>query len=702
MVRSTTQRCRPKRVAGLSMPLAGDAHLRMWRRLQRGSAARDVIALVGMELGGALASAAQSACLIGGMASSSCSKTIESWRLAPVRRRQAGCRIDRPQHGASCPVFPPADGPRALAPLLECWRLSRRGAPPIEVVGLPQAVREARGAAASQTPASCQSRKRRQHVIPEPQPNSWGSISQGMPLFEHEDDAGESRAVGDARSATLRLGRLGGNSGLDDRPQFVTHKRVGHGPGLPYRYPVLLGALTIGVRRHDREVGHQGITVAGLLMFGSPAAIREWRGRHLIDFRIASDDPSPLGRAGWQGRVEWEGHLFGAFETIYPRLILGLPAPLKFEGAWRSDDRPWQVALREALVNLLVHADYVDQAPSLILRSDTECVFRNPGSSRVPELGPLTRDRSDPRNPEIFRMFRLIGLAEEAGSGVPRIYAAWQELRLLPPEIDIGIDRNEFTLELKYVHLLSDEDRAWLAEYLGRTNEHEQLALVIALREGSVDNRTLREVTSQHPVDATATLGRLRDEGYLRLIGYGRGARYELDPLLPRPRIGTESGGVPVGAGGDRGDSVVGDRQQRSMSDSYMLEPQSDMPIPESTSTQEVAPPTSTIPKSSSIANRDSAISLVLDTMWETLEAAARPVSSTDYVSSEIRDEVIVSLCAIHELSLLELSWLLNRKKEYLRSVVGALIRSGQLTYSIPEQPRHPAQRYRASTLHPK
>ncbi len=35
----------------------------------------------------------------------------------------------------------------------------------------------------SQTPAFCQSRKRRQQVMPEPQPISWGSISQGMPLL---------------------------------------------------------------------------------------------------------------------------------------------------------------------------------------------------------------------------------------------------------------------------------------------------------------------------------------------------------------------------------------------------------------------------------------------------------------------------------------------------------------------------------------
>jgi hypothetical protein len=34
----------------------------------------------------------------------------------------------------------------------------------------------------SHTPANCQSRKRRQHVIPEPQPSSCGNICHGIPL----------------------------------------------------------------------------------------------------------------------------------------------------------------------------------------------------------------------------------------------------------------------------------------------------------------------------------------------------------------------------------------------------------------------------------------------------------------------------------------------------------------------------------------
>ena len=62
----------------------------------------------------------------------------------------------------------------------------------------------------SHTPASCHSFKRRQQVIPLPQPISWGSISQGMPLFSTK-----MMPVRVARSSKRGLppSGLGGSSG---------------------------------------------------------------------------------------------------------------------------------------------------------------------------------------------------------------------------------------------------------------------------------------------------------------------------------------------------------------------------------------------------------------------------------------------------------------------------------------------------------
>jgi hypothetical protein len=64
-----------------------------------------------------------------------------------------------------------------------------------------------------QTPARCQSRKRRQHVMPLPQPSSWGSISHGMPLRKtNMIPVKAARSVMAQGRPPLGLGGSGGKS----------------------------------------------------------------------------------------------------------------------------------------------------------------------------------------------------------------------------------------------------------------------------------------------------------------------------------------------------------------------------------------------------------------------------------------------------------------------------------------------------------
>lgn len=284
----------------------------------------------------------------------------------------------------------------------------------------------------------------------------------------------------------------------------------------------------IGGYRRDPETGQEGITVAGLLLLGTPEALRYWRTRHLIDYRLLPEGVDLETR--WDDRIVWEGNLFGAFEVIYPKLIEGQPVPFKLQGGVRIDETPVQIALREALVNLLVHADYAETQPSLISRSPEGYTFRNPGSSRIPMNDLLTGDRSDPRNPELVRMFRFIGLADEGGTGMPKILSAWRELGFRSPRIDVGTERYEFEIRLRHAHLLADEDRDWLLSIGETWTQPEQLALVIAKHDGDVDNTKLRSVTGAHPADVTRILGSLRDRELLQMIGGGRSARYALGP----------------------------------------------------------------------------------------------------------------------------------------------------------------------------
>ena len=106
--------------------------------------------------------------------------------------------------------------------------------------------------------------------------------------------------------------------------------------------------------------------------------------------------------------------------------------PFHLQGDTRIDETPIHQALREALVNTLVHADYSDRASVRVIKRPSGFEFRNPGALRVPVAQALKGGESDCRNRTLQQMFLMINLGERAGSGLPRILTSWQsEGRLL-------------------------------------------------------------------------------------------------------------------------------------------------------------------------------------------------------------------------------------------------------------------------------
>jgi hypothetical protein len=93
----------------------------------------------------------------------------------------------------------------------------------------------------SQTPAFCQSRRRRQQVIPEPQPICAGSISQGMPVLSTNRMPVSTARFGMGGRPPLGRGLYGGSngsiavhnssetSGLAIRPSIATLSRFVRG-----------------------------------------------------------------------------------------------------------------------------------------------------------------------------------------------------------------------------------------------------------------------------------------------------------------------------------------------------------------------------------------------------------------------------------------------------------------------------------------
>ncbi|MDQ3692604.1 MAG: putative DNA binding domain-containing protein [Chloroflexota bacterium] len=444
--------------------------------------------------------------------------------------------------------------------------------------------------------------------------------------------------------------------------------------------------------RRDRHTGDEGLTVAGLLMFGKDRSIREWRSRQMFDFRLLAGDLE--NGADWDDRFLWEGNLLGAFEQLLPRLTDRLPVPFRLDGPVRVSETPVHRALREALVNLLVHADYRETRSSLIFRTADRILFQNPGNSRSLAVGQRAGRDAEPRNPDLVLMFRRINLAEEAGTGVWTILQTWRELGYQAPTIDAGMARYEFTLELKFLHLLSVDDRQWLHELDPELAEPEQAALLLARDEAGVDNVTLRSLTRQHPADTTKTLGALRDRGLLEMIGSGRTARYVLGPKSrPEPvavdieLLGSDlepksSGVEPISSAANHGSSEV--QSGSSGAEASMV----------SVGTSSLTPGGSSLePEASSRMPGGSLVDA--DDQWEALMLLSHDARTRRRLPRSTLQETILTLCTATPLSVQDLARLMERRPAYIGyRLVAPLVSTGRLARLYPDQPNHPGQKY--------
>ena len=83
-------------------------------------------------------------------------------------------------------------------------------------------------------------------------------------------------------------------------------------------------------------------------------------------------------------------------------------------------------AIREALVNCLVNADYRERGGVLVEKHADLLRFSNPGSFRIDPRQARTGGVSDTRNKALSRMFLLIGEGAGIGGGIPRMFADWK------------------------------------------------------------------------------------------------------------------------------------------------------------------------------------------------------------------------------------------------------------------------------------
>ena len=114
-------------------------------------------------------------------------------------------------------------------------------------------------------------------------------------------------------------------------------------------------------------------------------------------------------------------------------------------------DTPVHKALREALANCLINADYHGLRGVVIRKEPDKLVLANPGYVRTGKKQMRLGGESDPRNKALMKMFNLINIGERAGSGVPNIFNVWADEGWEEPVIEERFDPDRTVLSLSFV-----------------------------------------------------------------------------------------------------------------------------------------------------------------------------------------------------------------------------------------------------------
>ena len=138
--------------------------------------------------------------------------------------------------------------------------------------------------------------------------------------------------------------------------------------------------LNIGAYIRDRNTRREGLTLAGLLVFGKGLSIRERFDNirmDYLDFTNLEEESRWSDRLTYDGR--WENNLYNFFMRVQSKLISDIKRPFSLKGMERNDDSLLHKAIREALTNLIIHADYtltgVLKVEKLITENNIEEIF---------------------------------------------------------------------------------------------------------------------------------------------------------------------------------------------------------------------------------------------------------------------------------------------------------------------------------------
>ena len=225
----------------------------------------------------------------------------------------------------------------------------------------------------------------------------------------------------------------------------------------------------------------------------------------------------------FKDRREFSGSLLQQLHEVYGYIDLRNRTSSTFDGLLRIDKRDYpEVAVREALLNSLVHRDYGFSASTLIsVYSDRIEFISIGGLPTGVTLDDVLLGLSVCRNPKLANVFYRLELIEAYGTGLRKIMNAYKGSGKTP---EIETTNNAFKIILPN---LNEETATQSVPYHEQSPGDDILWMV---KEGPVSRLEVEQALGVSQATAARLLKQLIQNGKLVQQGRGKNTRY----ILPK------------------------------------------------------------------------------------------------------------------------------------------------------------------------
>ena len=243
------------------------------------------------------------------------------------------------------------------------------------------------------------------------------------------------------------------------------------------------------------------------------------------------------GQTVFKDRREFSGSLMQQMNEIYSFIDFRNQTRATIEKLLRIDVRDYpEIAVREALLNLLVHRDYSFSASALISMYSDRIEFVSIGGLMPGiELEDVMMGISVCRNQNLANVFYRLQLIEAYGTGLNKIMKSYEGMEERPA---IEVTQNAFKITLPNVnakHEASDRFASKesvitesVAETIEKSNGQENKILEYIEDHGEITRSVVEDILEVSGSTASRLIRKMMKKNLIKQEGKGRASKYSI------------------------------------------------------------------------------------------------------------------------------------------------------------------------------